>query len=171
MDEKRSLHGDSAEGPSAEANIRIATERDIPDMHRVRRSVCENRLTNPAHVQPADYVSRLGEEGRGWVAEADGRIVAFAVADLSRSNVWALFVAPEFEGGGIGRRLHEAMMHWLFTAGAVHVWLTTDPGTRAERFYAVAGWRRAGTHPDGETRFEMSREDWLALPAGSFANP
>lgn len=140
--------------------IRVATEEDIPEMHRIRTSVRENRLADPALVQPHDYRAMLTEHGRGWVAESDGRITGFAVADLARCNIWALFVDPGFEGGGIGRRLHDAMMDWMFAAGAEEVWLGTDPGTRAERFYRLAGWRFAGTQENGEARYEMSRDEW-----------
>ena len=91
---------------SQRMQIRLATEADIPEMHRIRMSVCENRLADPSLIQPSDYRAMLAEHGRGWVAETGGRIVGFAVADLSRRNVWALFVDPAFEGRGAGRRLH-----------------------------------------------------------------
>lgn len=146
--------------------VRVAAEDDIPAMHRIRLAVRENRLTDPALVQPDDYRFMLGPDGRGWVAEVDGRIAGFAVADLRRGNVWALFVAPEREGRGIGRRLHDGMMDWLFAAGAERVWLSTDPGTRAEAFYRAAGWVRAGDHR-GEARYELSRDAWLARGAGN----
>jgi GNAT superfamily N-acetyltransferase len=103
--------------------IRVATGADIQDMHRVRMSVRENRLTSPARVQPYHYEALLNEGARAWVAEVDDRIVGFAVGDLARSNVWALFVEPTFERQGVGRRLHDGMMAWLFDAGAQVVWL------------------------------------------------
>lgn len=141
--------------------VRPATEADLEGMHRVRMSVLENRLSEPSSVQPHHTLSMLREHGRGWVAEADGAVVGFAVADRSRSNVWALFVDPEHEGRGLGRRLHDVMLEWFFSVGTERVWLGTDPGTRAERFYRSAGWELAGTEPNGEVRFEMSRERWL----------
>jgi GNAT superfamily N-acetyltransferase len=142
-------------------HIRLATENDISEMHRVRISVRENRLSNPGRIQPDDYRSMLNTRGRGWVSEHDGRIVAFAVADLTSANVWALFVEPAFEGQGRGRKLHDTMMEWMFAEGASKVWLGTDPGTRAERFYQAAGWQYAGPEPSGEARYEMRRETWL----------
>jgi GNAT superfamily N-acetyltransferase len=143
--------------------VRIATVADVPGMHRVRTSVRENRLSDPAWITPDDYRAMLTERGRGWVAEIDGRIVGFAVADASRANVWALFVDPGAEGHGAGRRLHDAMMEWFFlSAGAERVWLSTDPGTRAEAFYRTAGWRSCGLEPNGEARYEMTREEWLS---------
>ena len=89
------------------------------------------------------------------------RIVAFAMADLANANVYALFVEPAHEKQGIGRRLHDTMMDWLFGAGISQVWLSTDPNTRAESFYRRAGWNADGTKANGEIRFVMSRERWL----------
>lgn len=149
-------------------HIRQATVADVAQMHRVRMAVHENRLGDPAWIQPRDYEAMLTERGRGWVAEADGRVAGFAVADASRANVWALFVDPDAEGQGIGRRLHDAMMEWFFgAAGAERVWLSTDPGTRAERFYRTAGWRFAGVEPNGEARYEMTRGDWVGRATAS----
>jgi GNAT superfamily N-acetyltransferase len=148
-------------------NIRQAVEADIPEMHRVRMSVQENRLSNPALVQPEHYRPMLLQDGRGWVAEIDGRIAGFAVADLARANIWALFVDPPFEGRGVGRALHDTMMEWVFAAGAEQVWLGTSPNTRAERFYRRARWRYAGQEPNGEARFEMTRDEWMSLAAAA----
>ncbi len=144
--------------------IRIATEADIPEMHRIRLAVRENRLSDPESVRPDHYRALMDEGGRGWVAETGGRIVGFAVGDRPRSNVWALFVDPGFEGRGAGRQLHDRMMEWFFTSGADRVWLGTDPGTRAARFYEAAGWTPSGPRPNGEHRYEMTRERWESLP-------
>lgn len=131
-------------------------------MHRVRMSVLENPLRNPDLVQPHHYEAMLERRGRGWVAKLGGRIVGFAIADLERSNVWALFVDPEAAGRGIGRRLHDTMLDWMFAADADYVWLSTEAGTRAEGFYRAAGWRYVGLEPNGEARYEMTREKWAA---------
>jgi GNAT superfamily N-acetyltransferase len=144
-----------------EIQVRIATVADIREMHGIRTAVRENRLVNPLTVQPQDYAALMSTGGRAWVAEANGEMLGFAAADLRRFNVWALFVAPEFEGRGAGRRLHDRMMEWLFANGADHVWLSTDRGTRAESFYKAAGWRYAGEQTNGEARYELMREWWL----------
>jgi hypothetical protein len=44
-------------------------------MHRVRTSVRENRLADPALVQPHDYRPMLAEHGHAWVAGSNGGIV------------------------------------------------------------------------------------------------
>ncbi len=142
---------------SADANFRRATTADIPAMHRVRMSVRENILSNPNSIGHHDYQQMLEQRGQGWVCEIDGAIVGFAVVDVSEQNVWALFVQPEYEGRGIGRTLHDAMLHWYFGTGATFIWLSTDPDTRAEQFYQRAGWGFAGMLPDGEARYERTK--------------
>ncbi|MDH5255206.1 MAG: GNAT family N-acetyltransferase [Gammaproteobacteria bacterium] len=139
--------------------IRPATTDDIPAMHRIRLAVRENVLTDPSRIQPADYAALLRGPGRGFVALVDGRVVGFGIANAASRNLWALFVDPAFEGRGIGRRLHDELLDWLFGLGSAPAWLTTEPGSRAERFYRVAGWqdagRDAGKDPGGDLRLEF----------------
>ena len=49
----------------------------------------------------------------------------------------------------------EAMVSWLRSRGLERLWLTTEPGTRAESFYRAAGWRAAGRTRDGQVRYEL----------------
>jgi prevent-host-death family protein len=105
----------------------------------------------------------LESAGRGWVATAGGRLLGFAIADLRSQSVWALFVDREAEGRGIGRRLHEVMVEWLFQCGARAITLGTDAGTRAERFYRTAGWQHIGPDARGEAQFEMTRALWISV--------
>jgi GNAT superfamily N-acetyltransferase len=125
-------------------------------MHRVRMSVQENRLTSIA-LSEHDYAVAIDQTGRGWVVELQGNIVAFAVGNSVSGSIWALFVEPSHEGKGYGRRLHDIMVAWLWEQGHHQLSLTTEPDTRAERFYAEAGWKRAGLAPAGEVRFELER--------------
>lgn len=142
--------------------VETATSDDIAELMRVRTSVHENRLSDPARVRPEDVRAMLEERGRGWlVRHGDGRVAGFAIADQRVRNVWALFVEPDAEGRGLGRRLHDTMMDWLFDIGREPVWLSTGPGTRAEGFYRAAGWQHTGETPEGELRFEMTRDRWL----------
>jgi GNAT superfamily N-acetyltransferase len=123
-------------------------------MHRVRMSVRENRLVS-MQLTDADYIEAIESRGRGWVVELDGTIVAFAIGDAVDASIWALFVEPGFEGRGFGRQLHDEMVAWLWQQGHERLWLTTDPGTRAQRFYAAAGWRIVGPGTHGEVRLEL----------------
>ena len=136
--------------------LRIARATDIPAIQRVRASVKENRLVSTV-VTDEDVRTAIEETGRGWVVEADGEVVAFAIGNATNGNIWALFVHPEHEGRGYGRRLHDTMVSWLWTKGLQRLWLTTEAGTRAQRFYDAAGWQLTGTTADGELRYELQR--------------
>ncbi|UOQ97047.1 GNAT family N-acetyltransferase [Hymenobacter sp. 5317J-9] len=133
-------------------------------MSDVRLSVRENVLNTPGLVTFADYVDHLTRRGKGWVAEADGRTVGFAIADLQGHSIWALFVHPDFAGRGAGRMLHDAMLNWYFSQTAETVWLSTAPGTRAEAFYCRAGWQFLGLLASGEAKFEMTMSLWQNQP-------
>ena len=124
-------------------------------MHRIRMAVRENRLRTSV-VTEEHYVPAIETLGRGWVAEVEGRIVGFAIGNGETGNIWALFVDPEHEGRGHGRALHDVMVEWLFSRGLRHLWLGTDPGTRAERFYRAAGWRHTGNAANGEALYELA---------------
>lgn len=139
--------------------ISEAKTSDIKQIQVVRNSVNENMLSNPALVTDADCEEFINERGKGWVCEIDGKIVGFSIVDLKENNVWALFLNPEFEKRGMGRKLHDVMLDWYFGQTKTDIWLGTAPGTRAEGFYRKAGWREAGMH-GRETRFVMSYEDW-----------
>jgi adenylate kinase family enzyme len=141
--------------------LRLATKDDIETMHRIRLAVRENRLSDPARVTPGDYRALLEGGGRGWVAVEGDRLLGFGMADRAKRNVWALFVAPGAEGRGVGRVLLASMTTWLLEAGGdrtsawLRPWLTTEPGTRAERLYRGTGWREVAVEPNGELRFEF----------------
>ncbi|SDL28343.1 GNAT family N-acetyltransferase [Siphonobacter aquaeclarae] len=140
--------------------IRESIVEDIAQIQVVRNAVQENRLSDPGLVTDADCGEYLTERGRGWVCETGPRIVGFCIVDVKGHNIWALFVHPDYERRGIGRRLHDVMLDWYFELTSTPVWLGTAPHTRAEEFYRRAGWREIGRHGAGEIKFEMSFDDW-----------
>lgn len=139
--------------------LRPARSADIPAMHRIRLAVRENRLSDPTRVTPADYVRYVEEAGVSWVAELDGHVAGFGIADRASRSLWALFVDPAFEGRGAGRALLGQLTACLFQSGRGRINLSTEPGTRAERFYLAAGWERIGDLPTGEVWLGKSRPD------------
>jgi GNAT superfamily N-acetyltransferase len=136
--------------------LRQAERGDIPAMHRVRLAVRENRLTSSV-ITEEHYIPAIEVTGRGWVIELNRTVVAFAVGNEHTGNIWALFVEPEHEGHGYGRRLHDVMVSWLFSRGLAKLWLGTDPNTRAQRFYEAAGWQFKGIVANGEARYELHK--------------
>ena len=144
-------------------NFRVAEIKDIPQIQVVRNLVKENRLSDPALVPDSDVEDYITHRGRGWVCEINGQIVGFAIADLVDNNIWALFIHPDFEKLGIGKKLHDEMMNWYFSETDKTVWLGTSPKTRAELFYRKAGWKEIGMHGKGEIKFEMTKDEWRSL--------
>lgn len=136
-------------------NIRLSTVEDIERMHAIRMAVKENILNTPHLITRNDYMQMLTEKGKGWVYEENGVINGFAIIDAELKNVWALFVHPESEQRGIGRKLHDELICWAKGQNLDKLWLTTDPGTRAEGFYRKAGWVENGM-AGSEIRFEYS---------------
>ncbi|MCG2611974.1 GNAT family N-acetyltransferase [Flavobacterium sp. SM15] len=143
--------------------FREAQIADIPQIQIVRNSVKENTLSDPALVSDKDCEVFMFERGKGWVCEIDNRIVGFAIADLQDDNIWALFIHPDFEKKGIGRKLQEIMLTWYFEQPKEKVWLGTAFNTRAEQFYRKTGWKETGMHGSKEIKFEMTKNDWLNI--------
>ncbi|MEO8766712.1 MAG: GNAT family N-acetyltransferase [Ginsengibacter sp.] len=142
--------------------FRQARIEDIQEIQLVRNSVKENALSEPGLVTDADCENYIIVRGKGWVCEINNTIVGFAIADLAGKNIWALFVRPEFEKKGIGKKLHDTMLGWYFSKTMEKIWLCTAPGTRAGIFYRKCGWTEVGKHGKGEIKFEMTYERWIA---------
>ena len=117
-------------------------------------AVRENRLVSLV-IANDDVRQAIEHQGRGWVVEVEGEVIAFAIGLEATGNVWALFVDPEHERRGYGRQLHDTMLDWFRSRGVDRLWLTTEPGTRAQRFYERAGWRCSGPTAHGELRYEI----------------
>jgi GNAT superfamily N-acetyltransferase len=123
--------------------IRLARANDIPRLVEIRAAVRENRLSDPASIAAADYAPYVAD-GRCWVWEADGEAAGFAALDGEGASVWALFVAPEAQGRGGGRALMERLLEEARRRGLSELRLTTEAGSRAERFYRQSGWEPVG---------------------------
>jgi GNAT superfamily N-acetyltransferase len=132
--------------------VREATEADIPEMMALRLSVRENRLSDPSQVTAEDC-RRYVTPGHMWVWDENGEILGISAATFDTGWIWALFVRPGHEGRGIGRALFAAACDALIAAGFGTLRLSTDPDTRAARFYHAAGWREAGRTPEAELIF------------------
>jgi len=124
--------------------FREAKVEDISHIQIVRNSVKENALSDPSLISDLDCEDFILNRGKGWVCEVENQIVGFAIADLEANNIWALFIRPEFEAKGIGRKLQTIMLNWYFSTGKDDVWLVTAPSTRAARFYESSGWKQMG---------------------------
>ncbi len=140
--------------------FREANASDIKQIQFVRHAVKENRLSDPSLVPDEDVAEYINKRGKGWVCVVHSELAGFAIVDLIDNNIWALFVHPDFEGNGIGKKLHDLMLDWYFEKTKETIWLGTEPGTRAEKFYRMQGWKEAGMHGKNEVKFEMHKSEW-----------
>jgi len=144
-------------------HIRIATHADVPSLFEIRTRVHENHLSMEEladlGITPATLPDMLIGNGRGWVAEEDGKVMAFAMADAVDATVFAMFVRPEHEGRGLGRRLMAEAEQWLFSKNCEEIFLSTDSDrrVRANGFYRHLGWSDKGVQDDGEVLFKKSK--------------
>ena len=99
----------------------------------IRHAVRENRLSDPNVVTAADCAAFI-DRAEIWVWVEDGMIQGFSAGDPRNGEIFALFADPAHEGRGIGRALIAMACATLRAAGHDAATLSTQPGTRAERF-------------------------------------
>lgn len=141
--------------------FREATASDMPGISIVRQSVIENPLSieqlAARGITNESVAAAFLKDLKGWVAESDGRIVGFSMADRETRSLWALFIMPTHEARGIGGRLYDLAIAWLRENGAHDLSLTTSAGTKAAAFYERRGWVLAGDAEYGDVRYELNR--------------
>lgn len=137
------------------AIFRQADLHDIPAMSAIRLAVRENVLSHPDRITRQMYEDYLALRGRGWVAVINGEIAGFSYADKGHASIWALFIAPQHEGQGLAKQLLKLATDWLFELGHPSVQLSTGADTRADRFYAMQGWRRERVE-QGDAYYRLS---------------
>jgi GNAT superfamily N-acetyltransferase len=131
------------------AAIRLARPGDVPRLIEIRAAVRENQLSDPLSIGAADYAPYVAG-ARCWVWEAQGKVAGFAALDADAASVWALFVAPEFEGRGGGRSLLDRLLGEARRRGLAELRLSTGAASRAEHFYRSAGWEAIGEAGEGQ---------------------
>src|SRR5438045_3476141 len=128
--------------------IRRAIQSDVARIMEIRHSVRENRLSDPNLVTGKDCAEFI-ERSEMWVWEEDGIVQAFAAGDIRDGWIWALFVAPEYEGRGIGRALLSMACETLRNAGYTVANLSTAAGTRAQALLGAIACARAAAFRSG----------------------
>ena len=145
--------------------IREANTGDIPAIFEIRTATTENAMTaaelDASGITPERAATFMRTGGRCWVADAVDRTVGFCIANADSGLIWALFVRQAYEGRGIGRRLMDAAVDWLWQFGVEEIWLETETNTRAEGFYEHLGWKRGEVElKDGyeEVRYTLKKK-------------
>jgi ribosomal protein S18 acetylase RimI-like enzyme len=101
----------------------------------------------------ARFAEALSGASHVRVAEEEGRVLGF-VEYLIRGTfghsgyVWAVGVAANAQGRGVGGRLMDAAEAEIFEAGPNVFLLVKAANAGAQRFYERRGYRRVGTLPD-----------------------
>jgi len=139
-----------------EIMIRKATRADHLRISDVRLSVRENRLSESKYDLVERIANWIFENSTFWAWEEDGAIQGFSAADPRDGTIFALFVHPAYEGRGIGRALLPLACQILRDNGHAIATLTTEAGTRAERFYRLDGWAEIGRQDDGQIIFQKT---------------
>lgn len=147
--------GKSTSGPT----FRRANAEDLGQIFDIRMSVTENRLDRAQlrelGITEESIAAAMKADLGTWVAESEGWIVGFSMAQADDGRVFALFVRPGCEGRGIGTVLLDLALEWLRDNGVSAAWLTTGEQTRAASFYERRGWSTDRIAEDGELRFEF----------------
>ncbi len=147
--------------------LRTAKDSDLVAVGAVHQ---RSRVAAYAHILPAETLEARSAEafGEWWserykwerethlmtVAEQDGEVVGFSYVGPSETDgaaeLYAIHVAPELVGTGVGRLLMVDAVVGLATIGEARavLWVLED-NARARRFYEAGGWVA-----DGATRNE-----------------
>jgi ribosomal protein S18 acetylase RimI-like enzyme len=135
-------------------NTRRATHADVPRIMEIRHAVRGNRLFDPNSVTAADCIAFI-DRAVMWVwTDPASEVQGFSASDPRDGSIWALSVDPANEGRGIGRALLALACSTVRSAGIAAATLTTEPGTRAERFYRMNGWIETGRSAKGDIVFQ-----------------
>lgn len=114
-----------------------------------------------AHLQPADILGRAAGQ-HFYVAEADGRIVGCGAigsywGKADESSLFTVFVLPEYQGKGIGRKIIETLEQDEYFLRARRVEIPAS--VTGTPFYLKMGYsyKNGVTEPDGEGLLRLEK--------------
>ena len=126
--------------------FRKITPADVPELFAVRSATRESSFSREQlaglGINEESVSAMIDITHRGWLCEADDRVVGFAMGNRGSGEMWVIAVLPDHEGGGIGAELLTRVEDWLWSEGWTEIWLETDvdPSLRAYGFYKRQGW-------------------------------
>ncbi|TMA17829.1 MAG: GNAT family N-acetyltransferase [Deltaproteobacteria bacterium] len=147
--------GDSA---GAEAMIRRADERDVPEIARIINAAfeVEREFREGARTSPTE-IAKLLEHDVFFVAEEDGRLLGAVHTSIDGATGYfgMLSVDPALQRGGVGRALLAAAEEHCRKAGCTKMTMSTGED-RAELipYYERVGYRVTSIEPSSSRAFK-----------------
>ncbi|WNK42143.1 GNAT family N-acetyltransferase [Pantoea agglomerans] len=142
-------------------NIRPAQFSDVDGIFSVRTSVTENHLSLEEMRIMGITESVVGDmiknDHCAWVACDNDEIIGFSMILTDKGCLYGLFVLPEYESRGIGRRLTMLAEQELFRHHEI-AWLETEENSRAAKFYMQLGWGNKANLDGTFIRLEKQRD-------------
>ena len=129
--------------------IRPAARADIPRLLEIRDDAGGSHLSDPRAVTEEGAAGLIDRQALWVWEEADGLVSGFAASEARDGSIWALLVAPGYEGKGIGRALLAQACTALRNSGHRKATIRTKAGTDGERHLRAAGWRVGATNATG----------------------
>lgn len=128
------------------------TEQHLKDVYDIRFSVHEN-LVHGHQIQYLQREQALDDirQGGGWICKKNNDCVGYGLGIfIPEPLIGGLFVKPDYHHKGIGSHLLSLVTTWFFEQDTAEISLTTDAGSKAERFYRQRGWQPAGVDEFGQ---------------------
>lgn len=124
----------------------------------LRYNATENKLRNAITYEM--ILESLQKSCKAWVADDEGIVIGFSLANKKLKSLWGLFILPSYQSQGFGERLLQEAVSWLARESKDYkifkskkIWLDTEVGGRSEVFYQHMGWRRGKLRPNNEVRY------------------
>ena len=162
----------SKTGTNKALKIRLAERDDIETLFEIRTSVTENYQSREEiaelGITPESVAEMLATDCCAWIVEIEEQPIGFSIASATEKTIFGLFVRPDFEGRGVGRKLMQTTENWFWPQGLDEIWLLTgnNPSWRAYGFYEHLNWIPVGVESDGdfagEMKFIKKRPDTLS---------
>jgi len=165
--------------------IRIATEADIPQMLAIYTPYVENTAFSFEYTPPTleEFSRRFAKYTAQcpWLVwEEDGRVVGYAYGSLPferAAYAWcaeiSIYLCPEVQGKGIGRKLYSAAEEILWRQGyrIIYALITTE-NKGSLRFHEKVGYTYCAQFDDCGIKFGRSlgvvwmekKADFVELP-------
>ena len=148
--------------PAAEADLAAVTALYADE---VLNGVATFEETPPTLAEMTSRFEAVRRHDLPWlIAEVDGAFAGYAYAAPCRPRAayrWAveesIYVAPGFQGRGVGRALLTAVIEACRARGLRHLIAAISGGGASVAFHAASGFRHAGTYRDVGYTFDR----WL----------